>query len=681
MKAFFVCWVLLVFGGCAAAESEPQEPPAAEPQGAIRAADFEFEGNQNIGRGELENAAVDEFVDLEKYGYRRAEVDDAAFMMESYYRDQGYPFARVRYRYRPQGDRLLVRFLVEEGPRTNLEKIRITGNSLFTNQELYGFFLTGNATEPGPNSWFVQSKVDSAASGIRTAYMAQGYLEAQVVSIEPILNKERTQARLRVVIEEGIRHFIQRVRLPALDDLPQKALQEAAEKFHRLPYYPRRNQEVRSALEEVLAEAGHADAKVETNRISRKDGREIMDVQWTPGPKVTIQAIEVLGNEKTSSSFIRSRLRLQPGVVFSRSGERESFARLYQTGLFKTIDMRLKGTGEQRILEVEVEENPTIEITVAPGYGSYEKLRTKLGIRENNLFGTGRALRGEFKLSMKSESVLVGFTSPWLFGSDLSLDVPVFTRRREEPAFVHRESGFGLLLKRQWSQPLSTTFGYSLSHSEISELEGAVGARVVAEDVRLASLFLEPRHDTRNDLFNPSAGHLGSIRLEYGDDFLGSQLNFQRTQLSYSSYSSFSEDWILAFSARTGFIRPLGDTEAIPLQERFFNGGEDSVRSFEESRLGPRDRRGRPLGGEVRNILNLELRHRLFGNVYGALFFDYGNVGRDFEDYWDGFRSGVGTGLRYLLPVGAVRLDAGYKPDRLPGESTFEVHLSVGMAF
>jgi outer membrane translocation and assembly module TamA len=135
-------------------------------------------------------------------------------------------------------------------------------------------------------------------------------------------------------------------------------------------------------------------------------------------------------------------------------------------------------------------------------------------------------------------------------------------------------------------------------------------------------------------------------------------------------------------------IVPLEDGETIPIQERFFNGGENSVRSFREDRLGPVDGEGNPLGGEVRNTLSLELRYRLWGNLHGALFYDAGNVLAEFEDALDfrDLRSGVGVGLRYMLPIGPLRIDGAWNPDPRQltptlEEDNFVVHVSVGMAF
>ena len=150
---------------------------------------------------------------------------------------------------------------------------------------------------------------------------------------------------------------------------------------------------------------------------------------------------------------------------------------------------------------------------------------------------------------------------------------------------------------------------------------------------------------------------------------------------------------------RTGLIVPgKEDFDDLPLAERFFNGGENTVRSFKQSDLGPQDN-GDPVGGLAYNVINIELRQRLIGNLTGSLFLDLGNVSPDrslekydsksdimsdtFSEYFENFRPGVGFGLQYQLPVGPARLDFAFNPDRDSdrGEDFFVFHFSVGMAF
>ena len=142
---------------------------------------------------------------------------------------------------------------------------------------------------------------------------------------------------------------------------------------------------------------------------------------------------------------------------------------------------------------------------------------------------------------------------------------------------------------------------------------------------------------------------------------------------------------MLSFGARTGIIHVLGSESTpfdLPIDERFFNGGSTTVRSFAERELGPSDRRGNPLGGEFYTIFNAEYIFPIYGELQGALFFDAGNLLPSSEDpSFDEMRYALGGGLRYKLPIGPIRLDYGINPNPQRGEADGAFHFSFGFAF
>ena len=143
----------------------------------------------------------------------------------------------------------------------------------------------------------------------------------------------------------------------------------------------------------------------------------------------------------------------------------------------------------------------------------------------------------------------------------------------------------------------------------------------------------------------------------------------------------------LGFGARVGIVHSLNNTgpdeaTTLPIDERFFNGGATTVRSFGERTLGPLDPKGNPIGGEFYTVFNIEYTFPIYGELEGALFFDAGNLLPTSEEPGlDDIRYGLGGGLRYKLPIGPIRLDYGWNPDRAPGEDFGAFHFSFGFAF
>ncbi|MCB1054165.1 MAG: BamA/TamA family outer membrane protein, partial [Acidobacteria bacterium] len=187
----------------------------------------------------------------------------------------------------------------------------------------------------------------------------------------------------------------------------------------------------------------------------------------------------------------------------------------------------------------------------------------------------------------------------------------------------------------------------------------------------------------RDNLFVPTAGGVAEASVEYAAAPIGSQLEFVRGRVTLEIFHQLRRGLVVGAAWRTGLIAPIRGDDSIPLQERFFNGGENSVRAFHQDELGPLDDSRQPIGGESFSTLSVELRQHLFDGLQGAIFVDSGNVGLDASDYkpFSDLRTGYGVGLRYLLPVGPLRLDGAWKTDRQPGEDAFVLHFSVGMAF
>jgi outer membrane protein insertion porin family len=186
--------------------------------------------------------------------------------------------------------------------------------------------------------------------------------------------------------------------------------------------------------------------------------------------------------------------------------------------------------------------------------------------------------------------------------------------------------------------------------------------------------------DYRDSELNPSKGFVFSTTFDSANSALGSEIDFVRATYRFSVYYSVGPV-LLAAGARGGIISPVGNTDLLPINERFFTGGSRSVRSFNERKLGPKDKSGDPLGGQTYQVYNFEVVFPLAGGFEGALFVDAGSVGSEISDGFTELRYAVGGGLRYPLPIGPLRIDYGINPSPKASESSGAFHFSFGFAF
>ena len=668
-----------------------------------------FEGNEAVSATSLQKAAVDELAAFEKQGHRRSDIDDAAFQMELAYRNAGYAFATVDYQMEHVSGELVVTFTAKEGPLVILHKIDVAGNAAFDMQTLLPFFEEEKSGFFGQGKLlFIRSKIESALSQIQDFYISHGYRDVVVGAPKYSFSEDRSQATAEIRIEEGVQYVVHDVLFQGdVITEAEKSLDESRQELIGKPYFSRKRLILRSRLLEIYGNLGYPDVMVEVReQQGTESGRVVLAAKVVKGPRVTIAEVLIRGNDKTRKRFILNRLLLKPGERYDLQLQQKSFRQLYKTGLFSKVNLQLdkrKDTNQWPLI-VEVTEAPAKELYFEPGWGSYELLRLKVGFRENNLMGTGRILGIEATASLKAQSLVTTLSDPWFFNTDIKADLPLFYSRREEPSFTRQDIGGSLFLSKKLTSHLSSTGGYTFRMTDVSDVDPDVEGVDAPTDYDYASLKAQATYDSRDDLFFPIKGFRNFLSAEHADSFLGSEITLTRLTGGVRYFFPLTQSTVLAMRYRTGLIIPGKDDFILPIAERFFNGGENTVRSFKQSELGPKDKNGDPVGGLAYNVINVELRQRLIGNLTGSVFFDFGNVSpnrtRDeegkspydsksdimedtFSQFFKDFRPGVGFGLQYQLPVGPARIDLAFNPDRNKerDEDSMVFHFSVGMAF
>jgi outer membrane protein assembly complex protein YaeT len=702
--------VLPVLMAAAALTAGLAAPAASEVETATTSAnpyEIVFQGNTAISGTVLSEDAARELEAFEKEGQRPADIDDAAYQMQLAYRKDGYAFAQIDYRIEKKQEITTVTFLISEGPRVVVRDINLSGNTALDDETLKAYFEKHRSglLQQG-ELLFVRSTVETAVSEIRQRYLTEGYLDAVVDAPVLQFTDDRSRVSITLNIAEGVQYTVHRIdfRGDALVEM-QSELDKIRRDLIGQPYYNRRKILLRSAIVEVYGNQGYPDAEVEIDRRSAADpGQVVLDASINSGPQVTIAAVEIRGNRRTRAGFIRNRIRLKSGDRYNLALQQQSFRDLYRTGIFAKVDFKLEKTGDpaKRVLVVVVEETPAKELFFEPGWGSYEKLRLRVGFQEKNLFGTGRIFRTQAGASLKSRTLTGTLSDPFFFNTDIKADLNAFYSHRQEPSFTREDLGLGLAFNKRLTDHILSSAEYVIRTTDVTDVDQF--EKRSEGNYNYASIKGQATYDTRNDIFFPTTGQRIFAAVEQADEFLGSGINLTRLTGGARIFFRLAPSTVLGVRYTAGLLLPGRDDVTLPLSERFFNGGENTVRSFKEAELGPRDPSGDPVGGYGRNVFNLELRRRLIGNLIGTVFFDYGNIAPNrsreeqgklsydsrsdvisdtLDDFFKNFRSGVGVGLQYLLPVGPARADFAFNPDRdsQRDEDFFVFHFSVGTAF
>jgi len=251
--------------------------------------------------------------------------------------------------------------------------------------------------------------------------------------------------------------------------------------------------------------------------------------------------------------------------------------------------------------------------------------------------------------------------------------------------------GGALRLGKDLTDALRVTWNYQLFRTDISDIVEEASADLKAEvgrsDVSLSGLGIS--WDSRDNRFDPTAGWLVFGSADLAGGVLAGDRDFYRLQGGASAYWPHGRRFVLESRLHTGLVQAYSGSSTVPIFERFFGGGANTVRGFRERRIGPRDPRSNdPIGGEatfmggVEEVATLMSDERGKPILKGTAFFDVGDVWQKVDEYGESLKAGAGMGVRVTTPIGPVRLDVGFPISRLEDEKRKpRLHFNISRSF
>lgn len=653
--------------------------------------ELEFEGNDTLAAPDLRQALSALLYDLRRSGVDESALDDAKYLLERYYKSKGFPAVEIEPRREVEGeDRFVLGFLVQEGYRTFLEDLKISGNRHFAEAELVDCFQWERHTMVGEllglgKRVYTPDAVKEGIDCLRGQYRFQGFSFVEIR--HEVDDSDAEKIRVKIEIQEGPQVMLRLpVAIEGLEAISEDEVRAALNVTEELPFDPRLPLIFKGRILDLYLTRGYPRARVQVERdVNRENASATLTFKVSEGPVTRIRDIEIRGNERSWERVVRRYMRIEAGALYDEEKIRESHRNLIRSGLFEAVSIEredIDGTPDEVSLKVTVKEKPRYSISALVGYGSWERLRGALVVEDRNIFGSGHRLRGEARGSFKNERFSLEYLNPYFFDQRMSQDASGFYERRERRTFESQEFGGRVGLRYRPTAHTNTRFFYELKQSELLEINPGIPPELV-EDVRLGSLNLTGGFDNRQNFLDPIRGVNLRASLAYAGGVLGSDLDFLRSTVSATGVLPLPWKLRLVVNGSTGVIGRLADTDAIPIQERFFLGGENTIRSFREDKAGPAVG-GAPIGGESFLLFNTELRFPLLllEDLDGVIFGDVGTVNGELDQYGGGrYFFAVGTGLRYSTPIGPLRVDFAFNPDREGGEDFFVFHFGLGYPF
>ncbi len=641
----------------------------------------DFSGNTTFTADQLRAAISEQVRELQEKGVSPARADDAAYYVGAFYRKGGFSQAAVEYTI--TGNRVLIRIV--EGPRSLLRKITFIGNAAIPDATLYDYVVGQSAEEmtKDPDRFpYTQAEIDAGADRVRGLYLSEGFLNVVIDSSGIQLSANGTRADVTLRITEGLRYTFGEIGFAGETLFSREELLNALGEKTSGPFSPGTATAMQRNLQSFYKSKGYYQAEVNVVADPLLAQRGKVAVTFTVRPMGLFRFDGVVVRNETERArlkpdFLPKRFAHLSGAVYSPEKLDETFREMLRTGLFETLRVSLTPIADNQLrLDFTMAEAKAKEVGFNIGYATYDGAVAGIRLGDRNFLGRGRPLSFAAQYTQRGLGGELLYVDPWLFDTRFALRTSLYARATTLEGYKSNQTGIRADLSRK-----------ILPHLELATFVEAQTVKVTPESIRaedlglleynLVNLGITQSTDYRNDPINPSRGFVLNSAFDFGQ--IDNELAFFRGTVRLSHYQPVGNKCLLALGARAGLISPFVDE--LPIDVRFFNGGASTVRSFAERELGPHDKSGNPLGGELYTVFNVEFTFPLKGALQGAVFTDAGSLkGENDPDSGD-LRYAIGAGLRYKLPIGPLRLDYGVNPDPRDGEAFGAFHFSFGFAF
>ncbi len=605
--------------------------------------------------------------------------------------------------------------------RIKVSALRITGADAIGDSRVKSVLGTraGSWLPWGRRRYFDRVVFDADLRRIEAYYRDLGYQDAQVTAFDVQLNERQDAVRLSITVREGEPLRVDSLDLQGFDPLRPAALRALERNLPLQPGEVIGRVDVtttQTMATRALQDRGYpfAQVSIDQERVGPRAVR--LTVRATTGAEARYGPVTVMGNVSVGEDVAKRALSFEPGNPFSLATLQLSQRHLYELGVFQLASVTLASEEVSDGIvpvQVTVAEAKRRQIRLSAGYGSEEHARGEAQWKNVNFLGGARTASVEGKWSSLSRGLRTQFTQPYFFSRRVQLALSSQAWFTDEPAFqLDTRGGRGTLIyELSHRNPVSGRGGdATLSLGLVAERENyAITPEALADLTfrnqllalgldprtgegggRLGALALDYRRSTTPNVLDARRGSVIQAHVERAGGWLPG--DFDYTELSFEArhYQTIGRV-VLASRGRIGTIDGAGEDEiGVPFFKRYFLGGSNSLRGWGRFEVSSLSGSGLPIGGHSMLELSSEVRTPLFGKASLVLFADTGSVTMP---AWHvaarELRYDVGPGLRYVTPVGPVRVDFAYQLNPIPGllvdgvpeSRRWRMHFSLGQAF
>jgi len=658
-----------------------------------------FDGNEEIDNSTLTPLVLIKVPEI----YNPKKARDSIEAIKAAYADEGYNLASVTPKLEVNADNeATLTFAIVEGKRVLIDTIHFEGNTVFSARQLRKVMAT-------EERWWLSFLTDRGVYkeeilqddllGIQDVYFDKGYIQVRVK--QPVVKSIKDGRYLDILIEisEGEQFSVGQLDIQG-DLIEEKGVLldlgrlKTGDVFNRSLL-----RESMQLLNSYYADRGYAYVNVTPLTKVDPTARTIsITYNVERGPEVFIGRINIHGNTKTLDKVVRRELQLAEGERFSAAALTSSRRSINNLNFFEEVNLNTN-TGNDAAtmdIDIDVKPKPTGTFSLGVGYSTVDKLLFQGSVSQNNFLGRGLRLNLSGSLGGSSTTYQLGILDPYFLDTKYSLGFDLYRTEREWDEYTERKIGGDVKLGFPVAEDLRAFFIYRYEKQEIDDVSPFATTQLRAEEGQstLSSLFGSLTYDKTDYSPDPSKGGISEVSAEFAG--LGGTERFARFILDHRQFFPMKWGTVFSVHGQVGYIARVG--RDIPVNERFYLGGIRTIRGFKTRNVGPRVLRENIVtdpvtgaviststdfeytGGDKEGYINLEYVFPIAreAGVKGVVFFDTGNAWNEDETYFESMRYSTGFGIRWLSPLGPLRLEWGYNLDPLEGEKSSEIEFTIG---
>jgi outer membrane protein insertion porin family len=619
-----------------------------------------------------------------------------------FYEEEGYYLSKVEGREeRISPQEVTVTFEIVEGDKFDVGEIRIAGNRYLKESDikekmatkaLYLFFFGGTLK---------REELRRDMDRIRVYYMDNGFLDIAVEEPEIQIDQAKKILRVVVRVEEGPQYRIGTLAVKGASLFPELELRSFLRSQPGGIFSREALQGDVVAITDRYAEHGYLFADVAPVTETRR-GEYVVDVglEIVEGRQAFVNRIEIVGNYRTRDKVIRREIRLIEGDVFNSALLQYSRRNLEALGYFEEVklDTRRTTAGDQVDVVVDLKEKPTGAFTLGGGFSSVDGAIGVVTLSQSNLFGYGKRATIAAQIGSNANRFNIVYADPHFWDTDYLAEARVFkteTRYQSNQGFNTNTLGTILSLGHHLFERVFGLLTYTLENVQIKDVDDNAPFLIKQQaaenggESTTSAISGALSRDARDPIAEPVRGNRTRVAATFAGGPLGFDNNFVKGSIESSQYWPLWWKFVLNLRGAFWAGKAFGDTNELPVQERFFLGGANTIRGFSNFSISPTDPAGGDgkTGGNKAYFVNTELIFPLYEamRLRGVVFFDVGNNLDERNRWWDLWteepRMGAGIGVRFNSPLGAIRLDWGFNLNRRENERSQVLHFTAGSAF